>query len=303
MKLAIITPAFSKHLPLLEISVESVDRYVSPEIKQYVVVSRGEYHLFRHLNGSRRSVVIAEDILLPRWFFRLPVLVKGREVWLAGWHRMVRGWIMQQVLKLCAPEITNADVFLFLDTDVFFIRPFTLGKVVREGRVRLLRVPGRAAQLTTHARWHRTAAKMLGLAPCDYYGADFIGNTITWRRDVSLEQRARIAAVGGADWVSTITRQSHFSEYILYGVFVQEVIGPEDMRHEATSDEICLDSWYFMDGGGDHIQLLAERLRPNHIAVNIQSNLGLTIAEFRKLVDAAVSIAGTASQSVEPKTG
>lgn len=75
------------------------------------------------------------------------------------------------------------------------------------------------------------------------------------------------------------------------------------MHHEATSDEICLDSWYFMDGGGDHIQLLAERLRPNHIAVNIQSNLGLTIAEFRKVVDAAESIAGTASQSVGPKTG
>jgi hypothetical protein len=293
MELAIITPAFSKHLPLLEISAESVDRYCPEEIKQYVVVSGREYHLFRHLDGTRRRVIIAEDVL-PRSVFRLPVLVKGREIWLLDWHRLVRGWIMQQILKLCAPEITDADVFLYLDTDVFFIRAFAMEKVVRNGRVRLWRDPG-TGKLETHMRWHRTASKLLGLPTCDYYGADFIGNLITWRRDVSLEMRTRIADIGRAHWLKSFARERHISEYILYGIFVQELLGAQDMRHQPSNEQLCLDSWYFMEGPGDRRQLLAERLRSSHIAVNIQSNLYLPTPEVREFVEAAVCFAEEAT--------
>jgi hypothetical protein len=295
VKLAIITPAFSKHLPLLELSAEGVDRHCPADIHHYVIVSRQEEHLFRRFRSARRSVVAAEDIL-PRAAFRLPVLVRRREVWLTDWHRLVRGWIMQQAIKLSAPEITDADAFLFLDTDVFFIRPFTVDKVVHDGRVRLLRNPG-MGELETHKSWHRTAAKLLGLPVRDYFGADFIGNAITWRRDACLEMRDRIASVGGAHWFSMITRQTRLSEYILYGIFVQEVLGSQDLRHMPTSDEICLNSWDFdfPEKPEDRARLLAERLRPYDIAINIQSSLRLPANEFRSLLDSAVAIAAASS--------
>lgn len=294
MKLAIITPAFSKHLPLLEMSAESVDRNCSADIHHYVIVSRKEEPLFRHLRGARRSVIAAEDIV-PRAAYRLPFLVRQRELWLTDW-RPVRGWIMQQAIKLCAPEVTEADIFLFLDTDVFFIRPFTPDAVTHNGRVRLLTNPGKA-QLETHKSWHRTAAKLLGLPMRDYFGADFIGNAITWRRDACLEMRQRIAAVGSTHWFSAITGQRRLSEYILYGIFAQELLGPTDARHLATSDEICLNSWDFLDQPGDRIELLASYLRPHHLAINIQSNMHLPMAEFRKLVERAVDLASERVES------
>jgi hypothetical protein len=218
------------------------------------------------------------------------MLIKGREVWLLDWHRLFRGWIMQQIIKICAPEIADADIFLYLDTDIFFIRRFAVESVVLDGRVRLWREPGQA-RFKTHMRWHRTASKLLGLPVCDYYGANFIGNLITWRRDIILEMRSRISSLSGEHWLRTITREYHMSEYILYGVFVQELLGVEDLRHLPTNHELCLDSWNFMDEPGDPQQLLAERLRPSHIAVNIQSNLHLPTPKVRALVDAAVLLA------------
>lgn len=289
MELAIITPAFSRHLPLLELSAESIDRFCPPDIEHFVVVSNRDFSLFRHLDGSRRRVIIAEDVV-PLSVFRLPVLVRGREVWLVDWHRLVRGWIMQQALKLCAPEISNAAVFLYLDTDVFFIRSFHSESVVRTGRVRLWRDPGKG-RLKTHMRWHQTASTLLGLPTCDYYGADFIGNLITWRRDIALELRSYISATQDAHWLRSVVGAAHFSEYILYGVFVQEVLGSRDSRHLADNDELCLDSWSFMDEPGDRRQLLAQRLRSSHVAVNIQSNLHLPTCIIRELIKTAVSSA------------
>jgi hypothetical protein len=287
MKLALITPAFSKHLPLLEISAENVDRNSSSDIQHFVVVCRSEVPLFRRFGSQRRTIVAVEDIL-PKPAFRLPFLIRGREVWLSERRRLIRGWIMQQAVKLCAPEITSADALLFLDTDVFFIRPFSADSFVKGGRVRLLAKPD-GGKLETHFSWHRTAAKLLGLPPRDYFGADFIGNAITWRRDACIEMRDRMANVSGEHWFTAVTRQSRLSEYILYGIFAQEVLGIRDQRHFATNDELCLNSWDFMDDPGDRTQHLRERLRPNHIAINIQSNLHLSNTEMRSLVNTAIT--------------
>jgi hypothetical protein len=217
------------------------------------------------------------------------MLVRGQQLWLSEWRRFVRGWIMQQAIKISAPDITDADVFLYLDTDVFLIRPFNVGTVVKDGRVRLLVSPG-MGDLETHRPWHRTASKLLGLPTRDYFGADFIGHAVTWRRDVCLEMRERISSVADAHWFSMITRQRQLSEYILYGIFVQEVLGSGDLRHAPTSEELCLSSWDYSNA-----RHLAERLEPQHVAVNLQSNLHLPMPEVRKLLNGVIAVAGTSS--------
>jgi len=271
---------------LLELSAESVDRHCSADIHHYIVVSRREERLFRHLKSSRRSVLVTEDVAC-RPIHLLPMLVRGQQLWFSDRRRFVRGWIMQQAIKISSPEITDADVILFLDTDVFFIRPFSADRVVQDGRVRLLVSPG-MGDLDTHKPWHRTAAKLLGLPIRDYFGADFIGHAVTWRRDVCLEMRERISSVAGTNWFSTVTREQLFSEYILYGIFVQELLGPNDLRHAPTSEELCLSSW--VEGSAE---LLAQRLQPHHVAVNIQSNLHLPMPEVRRLLNSVMAVAET----------
>ena len=46
----------------------------------------------------------------------------------------------------------------------------------------------------------------------------------------------------------------------------------------------------FMDDPGDRTQHLREKLVPNHIAINIQSNLHLSTAEMRTFVNIAMSL-------------
>jgi hypothetical protein len=50
----------------------------------------------------------------------------------------VRGWIVQQVIKLATSE---DDVVLVADSDVEFVRPFTVETFVRDGVVRFYRKP------------------------------------------------------------------------------------------------------------------------------------------------------------------
>jgi hypothetical protein len=296
MELAIITPAFSKHLPLLEICAGSVDRYCSQEVKQYVIVGRRDYRLFRHFEGSRRQVICAEEVV-PRPVFSLPMLFRGREVWVLDRYRLLRGWIMQQLIKLCAPEITDADIILHLDTDVFFVRPFALERVVRDGSVRLWREPG-AGTAPYQMRWNQTASQLLGLPARDYYGADFEGNLITWRRDVTLEMRDRIAAVSGAHWLKSVAHHKDFSEYQTYGIFVQEVLGDRDLRHLPSNEELCI-SWHFTQNAldaEDRRRRLLKCLRPNHVAINIESTLDVPLTEVRELVETAVSFSREAEE-------
>jgi Family of unknown function (DUF6492) len=291
MELALITPAYSRHLPLLELSAESVDRFCPPNFPHYIVVGSRDYPLFRHFDGARRRVIVAEDVV-PRPAFCLPWLVKDRQIWVLDRHRPIRGWIMQQLLKLCAPAIADADIFLLLDTDVFFIRPFALERVVRDDRVLLWREPGKG---TPHyqPRWNRTASQLLGLPMSDDYGANFVGNIITWRRDVLLEMRARITFVNGTHWLPSVARHRYLAEYQLYGVFVQELLGARDLRHLYSNEELCI-AWRFMEGARDpedRRQRLTGRLRSSDVAVNIQSNLYLPLAEVRQLIEAAVAYA------------
>ncbi len=239
--------------------------------------------------SSRRHIIIAEDIL-PASLFRLPFFVKGREVWLTPGFRPVRGWIVQQILKLCAVDFTPADVLVFMDTDVFFIRSFEPRCVLTgDGNVRLLQKPG-VGQSPSHQQWHQAAAKLLNIPPQPYFGADFIGNLITWRRDVAMALRERITETGKANWAKQLSRELSISEYIVYGIFVQELLGPERSGHSYTEEDLCLNSWDLIrrdQAAEQHDKFVAEvagAVRPEHVAVNIQSNLGFPPSDYRKVI-------------------
>ena len=53
---------------------------------------------------------------------------------------------------------------------------------------------------------------------------------------------ARVAATTGRPWTTAIARQLHFSEWTLYGVFVDDVIGAP-ANSFASDDPLCLGYW------------------------------------------------------------
>jgi hypothetical protein len=256
---------------------QSVDRWVDPAIRHYLVVPARDRQLFQALAGSRREIVSVEDIL-PGTYRQLPFIQRW---WLSPGGQPVRGWILQQITKLCADRITQAEYLLFADSDLLFLRPFDATAVLDDDHLRLHRIPG-AANSGRHLRWHHRAADLLNVER-RYFGADYIGQLITWRRSRLTGLKRHIERSQGRAWDRCIARSWEFSEYILYGAYVDAVLGEASSGHYATADDLCHCCWF-----RDEAEALgsgSQPLRDGAYALLLQSNLGLSHAEETVIVE------------------
>jgi hypothetical protein len=279
--LAIVTPSYSRDLERCRLTVDSVNRFVDEDIHHYLVIDRRDIPLFKRFEGPRTTIVTAED-LLPWWIVRIP---RVRKVWMSFKTLPVRSWIVQQLMKLSVASAIDADVFCFVDSDVAFLRPTGRDAFVNDdGSVRLFRRPDHA-NMPSHQRWHRSSARLLGLEERDYFGADFIGNMITWRRDSLLAMQKHIESVTGKHWVRAVAGELHLSEYILYGIYAEHVAGFDASGHEPQAFDLCHCSWDYDINGPDDIDAFFKRELDERIrAVLVQSNLKLSPEAYAKRV-------------------
>jgi hypothetical protein len=277
--LTIITCSYGPDAQRCRRLCQSVDRYVTDNIEHWLIVPRRDGSLFSDLHGGRRRVCFTED-LVPGHFRQFPLTNK---MWLGpkGWP--VRGWIMQQVTKLSVNYAVDTELLLYADSDLEFIRPLDLELLVQQKRLRLHRIPN-ASSGNPHLLWHKRAAELLGEQP-RYFGSDYVGQLITWRRSRLQGLQAHIEEVQGESWYLSVTRSLRFSEYILYGAYVEHVLGPQENGHFYCADDICHSCWDHKDvenlrKSGDFISHRAQ-------AMLIQSNLGLNFEQEAALFNVA----------------
>lgn len=276
--LAIVTPSFAPDFDRCRQLTQSVMEFVDPTTRHYIVVDRRDISLFRALADYRTEIIAVEDVL-PCWVFRLPW---ARRWWLSLKTKPVRNWILQQVVKLALPQYLHEDILLFVDSDVAFVRPFFGQSFIREGAVRLFRIPGDANIKSQHP-WHRTAARMLGLPPVDYFGARYIGNIVSWRRDNVLRLHEHIAQTTGRSWLESALSQWRLSEYILYGVFVDHVLG-DAAGHYADSENLCLEYWDDRPMSGDDTKMFLNSIQDHHVAVMISAKARMSVSSYTHLL-------------------
>ena len=114
----------------------------------------------------------------------------------------MRGWILQQVVKLAAIAASEDDVVLLVDSDIEFIRPFTAEMFVRNGMVRFFSKPDQIdKRLSRHMTWHRVARALLGLPPAEppYAGLHLVASCLgpdDRQADVGAGRRPRRGARG-----------------------------------------------------------------------------------------------------------
>ena len=224
--------------------------------------------------------------MMPWWLRRMP---GARRWWLSLGTLPVRNWILQQAVKLSVGTAIDADAYVFVDSDVTFVRPFDAATLEDGGRTRLFRVPG-AANLPGHRRWHRTAAKLLGLPPTDYFGSTYIGNLVTWRRDHLLELHARIARIAGTGWLRAVCNQWHLSEYILYGVFAEHVL-KERSKHWHSDLPLCHIRWDYELASVADLTGFMREIAPHHVAVMVSAKQRIEPQRYERLLEAVVEIA------------
>jgi hypothetical protein len=286
-RLAVITPTYARDLPLFARLHASAGEFLAPDCDHVVIVPGVDRRAFARFVDDRTRILAVEDVV-PGRIFLLPrslnILRSGRDVWLTLRTAPIRGWIMQQIVKLAAAAVVDRDVLLIMDSDLVFTRPVGVGDFVRDGKVRLYKQCGTTAHLPSHQRWYRSSAQLLGVEESRFFGDNYVSPAISWSRPVLIRLLRHLEVISGWAWWLTLARTLHLSEYILYGAYADAVLGAE-ANHYHDPDDHFLNSWDFnlLAPGGEGTFLAA--LRPDHLGVHVDSQLPLAIADRNRLLD------------------
>lgn len=267
-ELAVVTPSFGPDAELFADLHRSVLRYTSERTVHHAIVPDADRRVFARFEGPRCQVWL-ESELLPRRFRRLP-----RGYWLNArrpWPP-VRGWVLQQALKIAATAAIEADAVLIADSDIVLVRPTGLPRFMVDGRMCLYRDDGAVhAGMTRHVLWHAAARHLLGLPPAPPPPLpDYVSSLNIWQPSVVRAMQARISESTGRDWLDAFSSQLHISEFILYGVFVDQLAGTEAPWPTLDRD-FCHNYWDREPLTPAGAEAFADRLPPDAIGMMISA--------------------------------
>lgn len=273
---AIITPSYPPDLERCALLVESLDR-CCPDCTHYLIVDRCDIGPFRRLASSRTELIESEALIEP-WLRRLPT---RHGFWVSLKALPVRGWMMQQIRKIAVANFLSTQNLVFCDSDMAFIRPFGLSELLVDGELGLLDVPFQDQQSRA---WTRDARRLLGLASNTGQTRGHVGQMICWRRDNVLAMQQRIEASSGVNWQHAIARLTTVSEYMLYGVFVREVIGYEGSGHNPSQVPLVKTSWNMDVTTPKGLDTFFRVFDPRTIAIMAHSKDPINQVQLRELI-------------------
>lgn len=280
MSFAFITPSFHGDYDLCVEMCRSMDRHASEPFEHVLAVPTRDLKRFAHLHSGPRTV-IAQEAVLPRWLINVPapavVAIPGigrkrlRSLWLTPRLRPVRGWLLQQVVKLSAERLTDAQNIIFVDSDAVFVRRFGRDAFMRQGALILHHEPSciDLAQAEFQA-WQDTACDLIGLERFAFNGDSYITALACWRREVLSALRERIEATTGRDMQTELLRRSDLSEYVLYGIFATRILG-EASGQRPASRSLCHEDWAYNVEEQAGMDAFINGFEPHQIAVLMQS--------------------------------
>jgi hypothetical protein len=278
LRWAFVTPSYIGDLERCELLCRSMDRFLTGPWHHYIVVDRPHFAAFKHLAGARRSVWLTEDVAPSgmRLLFNLP-FVGGRSVWWSRETGLSLGWHLQQMIKIGIAEKLSEEGLAYCDSDMFFLRPFNVAQLQNERRIRLFRSFERA-NLTSVANpeYVKACIDILRLSPQQngYYA--YVDNFVTWHRPTVLDLCRHLAELNGGKWHRVLRNRLRFSEYALYGMFVDEVqktngaVFPTNQHH-------CKTHWSRKSLSREEVEAFCANLRPDEVSVGIQSFAGVKV--------------------------
>src|SRR5258708_1160411 len=291
--IAMVTPTFAPDYGVCADLHKSILKFTDNSIVHYLIVPPADVELFKSLRGPR-CVVLAANEFVPKRMIWVPPWV-SYVIRFASGNRPsanfvalnpakpfppVRGWIMQQIIKLAAATRLDADILLLVDSDVQFVRPITFDTFVQNGRLRQYRRDATVDEdLPGHVAWHKNARELLGLPAPKLPLPDYVSALNVWDRRVVLALLDRIERITRQHWIDVLGGQLTFSEHILYGVFVDEVLGPS--ANTFVTSSLCHSYWYTSPLDEASATTFLRSLSADDVAILIQSKSG-TPLEIRR---------------------
>ena len=205
-----------------------------------------------------------------------------RGLWFSLKALPVRGWIIQQILKIGATDVIPERTLVFCDSDTAFIRRFDRDNLLIAGKIGLLDI-----DFANHnsRQWTATGRRLLGLSHYDGGYRNYVGNMICWNRETVKAMRQRIETNTGMHWQIALARTLNFSEYMIYGIFVREVMGYEEVDHAPSAVPLVKPSWGTALKTDLAIDAFFADFDPRTIAVMIHSKDGIDPERYRCELD------------------
>jgi hypothetical protein len=269
---ALVTPSHRKDIERFALLCDSVDRFVTGYERHYAIVNDDDMPVFARFNRGRR-VALPSSQLLPRWLKPAPsfLLRYGRRVWWSFRSGPVHGWHVQQLLKIGAALQLPEQRFCIIDSDNVFFRPFDVGAHAGGDRTPLYVDPKAiAADAPLHAVWTRNCDRLLGQDATPFPADDFVGNVIVWDKPALQDMIRAIERATGRTWAAALCRTRAFSEYLLYGHFVQR--SPRHLAaHAVTTDSCASAYWDETPLSSATLAAMVGRAPPSKVALCIES--------------------------------
>ena len=228
-----------------------------------------------------------EDVL-PLWLRRLDIRRVGlrSNVWLQARGRPVRGWLVQQLVKLALAKELTADVLVHADSDVVLMRPFRTSSVIdAKWAGPAVRSPGRNRRDVAEPRpLASIGRKLLGIEPAQLRMPDFITSLVPWKRENAVALLEQVERNTGRHWLRALAAAWDVSEYTLYGRFVTDVLG-EGAGQYVTSSSLCHDYWTHAPLSAQELETFLDGIGPEEVAVSITAKAGMRPEDYTEALE------------------
>lgn len=275
-----MTPSYAPDLARCRLLVESLRRFARFDYCHYIIVSRMDRDLFASLAGPRTRVISTDEVFPAH----LEPVSAHPGYWRTKLGRSVRGWIVQQLAKIAFADRARESFVLFVDSDIAFIRPFDRSCFVRENKARLPRVPNVYIEL--FEPWYEHADALLGVSGYVRGTAqpNYVAPLVAWESSIASRMCRRIEAVAGESWFDRLLRLETFSEYTIYGVYVDKCLR-ESSVYFTDERDLCHCHWECRDMNDDELEGFLDRVQKEHVAVMLTARGEIDPDRYRHVMD------------------
>jgi hypothetical protein len=285
LSISFVTPTFARDIERFAFLRHSMKLFKC-DISHLAYVDTEDMPLFKERFGSDNGLqLIATKDVLPKKIEKQRLMWrswKGKTIERVGWRlglnsRLFTGWKLQQIVKIEAIANLQADVAVFLDSDIIFSSNITPSDFVdKDNQVRLLETP--AVNYEDFAfeisRQILTGGNLLQRANAFNY----IHQAPRFLKRTGLALKCHLEKKN-KDWHSSFFHQNFPSEYSLLGYAARELEGYSGYIREMSDPA----SWCYNVKFKSDLQSCLDQCKDEagkRKFLLIQSNLQLPIADF-----------------------
>jgi hypothetical protein len=270
----------------------SVRRFLRDRCRHVIAVPRQDLAAFRRAFAGDHAVDltcqedVVDKIYYPDRLYRVVRAIAPSQAWRLDLRGGLPGWMVQQIVKLSCTHWADEGAVVLIDSDLVFTRPFTFADLGLDGPSRTLVRITPEIESNRH-RKHLSRSRLLLDLPAGPTDHHYMSSPTIWYTDWVGQLKARLEQAAGMPWQRALFTAQEFSEYTLYGVFVEEALKPNGLAvrtrplHRIVHDLVSFQ------------QLLTdlrepEFLRTCALSIVVQSNIGIPVHEYQEILERIV---------------